>query len=207
MAAVKKKKAVKKAPKKAVGKKRAAKKTTSASKKKVAKNKAVKKKVAKKKVAKKKVTGKKAVKKKARSKQKSAAKSAGKKRALKKASSKSPKTMDKAGRQNIEDGIGEELVKKIWLAGLGAYGLSRDAFRERSDEMLEAGQQIYDELIERGEKLQGGANQMLEEKIDSMEDRIATIKLQLKKGYDQSAWNQKFNKLVAAVDELQDWRK
>ena len=50
--------------------------------------------------------------------------------------------------------IKESLAKKIWLAGLGAYGLSLDGVHNRYEKLSEESQKVFDDLVAKGEVLQ-----------------------------------------------------
>ncbi len=99
------------------------------------------------------------------------------------------------------------LVKKIWLAGLGAYGLSRDKIQQRGDELLENGQQLFDSLVDRGTRVQDDTTEIFSQRVEELDNRIDEIRDQLKDGYSSSQWGQKINQIAKMLDDMQDKRK
>lgn len=51
----------------------------------------------------------------------------------------------------------EEISRKIWLAGLGAYGQSLDNLNRGYEKMNDQAREYFEELVARGEKLEKGA--------------------------------------------------
>ena len=83
--------------------------------------------------------------------------------------------LDKVTTENAE-----AVAKKIWLAGLGAYGRSFDELQTRyekvSSKVSTDSQKLFEELVSRGEKLQGEAEGKLTEGKTELEKRIDTLK-------------------------------
>lgn len=83
--------------------------------------------------------------------------------------------LEKVTSENVE-----AIAKKIWLAGLGAYGRSFDELQSRyekvSTKVTTDSQKLFEELVERGEKLQGDAEGKLTEGKSELEKRIDTLK-------------------------------
>ena len=70
----------------------------------------------------------------------------------------------------------EALTKKIWLAGLGAYGRSFDEVQERFDKANSDRKKFFDELVERGEKLQAVTEDRIKEGRSDLESRFDKLK-------------------------------
>lgn len=80
--------------------------------------------------------------------------------------------------------IKESLAKKIWLAGLGAYGHSLDQVQSQYEKFNEDSHKFFDDLVAKGEAVQNGAtskvkgkvkdgNQKLEARIDELRERLS----------------------------------
>ncbi|MCK9506015.1 MAG: phasin family protein, partial [Porticoccaceae bacterium] len=48
----------------------------------------------------------------------------------------------------------EEMTRKIWLAGLGAYGQGLDNIQQGYEKMSDQARDFFEELVARGEKLE-----------------------------------------------------
>ena len=48
----------------------------------------------------------------------------------------------------------EEMTRKIWLAGLGAYGQGLDNLQQGYEKMNDQAREFFDELVARGEKVE-----------------------------------------------------
>ncbi|GAA5315802.1 MAG: hypothetical protein AseanaTS_10070 [Candidatus Pelagadaptatus aseana] len=66
----------------------------------------------------------------------------------------------------------ESLAKKIWLAGLGAYGHSLDGFQNSYDKLSEESQKLFDELVAKGEALQNQATDAVKDKVKEGNSRL-----------------------------------
>ena len=77
----------------------------------------------------------------------------------------------------------EELARKIWLAGLGAYGQSLDNVQDGYEKMNDQTRKIFDELVNRGENIESEAKGKLSEakrKLDQTGDKLKDRREQLK---------------------------
>ncbi len=94
----------------------------------------------------------------------------------------------------------EDLARKIWLAGLGAYGKGYD---EAQDQYTEA-TKLFNDLVDKGEKLEGEAKQKIQAETDSIkssvETRVADVRSKL--GLDKSDSDEKIEELSAKIDAL-----
>ncbi len=70
----------------------------------------------------------------------------------------------------------EELTRRIWLAGLGAYGQSFDNLQNGYDKMNDQSRKIFDDLVARGEKLESDAKEMLEGAGDKLKEQAEVLR-------------------------------
>lgn len=77
----------------------------------------------------------------------------------------------------------EVLAKNIWLAGLGAYSKTFDELSERVDDIQDKyssinleGQKIFQELVKRGDSMQGDIEKTVKQGRDTLEDRVEDFK-------------------------------
>ena len=92
----------------------------------------------------------------------------------------------------------EELARKIWLAGLGAYGQGLDNVQSGYDKMNDQARTLFDELVERGEKIESEAKEKLEETNDMLKDASDKLKSRRKKLKTQG------EKLLNKTEQLKD---
>lgn len=112
-----------------------------------------------------------------------------------------------------------EIAKKIWLAGLGAYGKAFDGASEQIDKinehyekMTKDTSQVFEELVAKGKKLDSENHDKLSEvkskTSSTIEDRINKVRSSLHFGTGSSAdlaqLNDKVDALTAKVDALLD---
>lgn len=74
----------------------------------------------------------------------------------------------------------ESLAKKIWLAGLGAYGRSLDGAKEGYDKLSEESQRVFDELVAKGEALQNEAADLVKDKVKESNSKLEARAEELK---------------------------
>jgi polyhydroxyalkanoate synthesis regulator phasin len=76
----------------------------------------------------------------------------------------------------------EEMVRKIWLAGLGAYGKGYEEVKGRIESLSTDSNKLFDELVVKGEKLEvEGKDKVKQVKDDvlaktEIESRIETVR-------------------------------
>ena len=58
--------------------------------------------------------------------------------------------------------VDTETARKIWLAGVGAYGRAFDVAREQFDKINNDAAEYFEELVQRGEKLEGQVQEQFE---------------------------------------------
>ncbi len=96
-------------------------------------------------------------------------------------------------------GNAEEFARKIWLAGLGAYGKSFDEVQGQYEKLNAEAGKMFNELVDKGEKLEGEAKGKFKEKTD-IESRVAHVRSKL--GLDKQSNDDKIAELTAKIDAL-----
>jgi poly(hydroxyalkanoate) granule-associated protein len=114
-----------------------------------------------------------------------------------------------------------EVARKIWLAGLGAYGRAFDGASEQMDKLNEQYEkvskqtnQLFDELVAKGKVLDEESHEKLTDAKDkttqSVEDRISKVKDTLNfsvmngSSSEIAELNKKIDALTKKVDALLD---
>ena len=111
-----------------------------------------------------------------------------------------------------------EVAKKIWLAGLGAYGRAFDGASEQIDKLNEQYEkmskettELFDELVAKGKKLDTESHAKLSEAktktTSTIEERINKVRSSLHFGggsADVAELTQKVDALTEKVDALLD---
>lgn len=95
----------------------------------------------------------------------------------------------------------EEFARKIWLAGLGAYGKSFDEAQGRYEKLSAEAGKVFDELVVKGSKIETDAKEKFQVK-DKVETRVAEVRQKL--GLDKVSADQKVEELSAKIDALTD---
>ena len=95
--------------------------------------------------------------------------------------------------------IAEETARKIWLAGLGAYGKSIDTVQGQYEKINADGNRIFNELVAKGEALESETKEKIKEKT-AVDQRIADVRQKL--GLDKSAQESKLDDLNKKIDDL-----
>lgn len=98
-----------------------------------------------------------------------------------------------------------DFAKNIWLAGLGAYGRAFDEAQERYEQASKETPRLFNELVEKGAKLEGQARERLNEatargKGVSIEERINRMRSSL--GFGNSASVEDLDRVEKKVDAL-----
>lgn len=75
----------------------------------------------------------------------------------------------------------EELARKIWLAGLGAYGHGLSNIQEGYDKMNDKTRRYFDDLVERGTKIEAEAKTKLDQTGDKLKEAGDKLKSQSEK--------------------------
>ncbi|WP_371194401.1 phasin family protein [Glaciecola sp. SC05] len=100
----------------------------------------------------------------------------------------------------------EEMARKVWLAGLGAYGKGYEELTGRIEALSTDSNKFFDELVAKGEKLEAeGKVKVGEVKNDvvaktDFESRIQSVRGKL--GLNNQDNDQKIEELSAKIDAL-----
>jgi polyhydroxyalkanoate synthesis regulator phasin len=101
----------------------------------------------------------------------------------------------------------EEMARKIWLAGLGAYGKGYEEVKGRIESLSTESNKLFDELVVKGEKLEvEGKDKVKQVKDDvlaktEIESRIETVRSKL--GFSKADNNDtKIEDLSSKIDAL-----
>ncbi len=95
--------------------------------------------------------------------------------------------------------IAEDVARKIWLAGLGAYGKSVDSLQGQYEKVNADSNRVFNELVAKGEALEGEAKTKLKEKA-AVDKRVAEVRKKL--GLDKSEQAEKIDELSKKIDDL-----
>tara|TARA_R110001583_G_scaffold51139_2_gene159614 strand:+ start:351 stop:698 length:348 start_codon:yes stop_codon:yes gene_type:complete len=93
----------------------------------------------------------------------------------------------------------EEIARKIWLAGLGAYGKSFEEVQRKYDKLNVETSRLFEELVSKGEKLEADTKEKFKEKT-TVEKRVEDVRKKL--GLDSSDTETKIDELYQKVDAL-----
>ena len=98
----------------------------------------------------------------------------------------------------------ESLAKKIWLAGLGAYGRSFDEALDQYKQINEKTSQLFGELVDKGTEIEALTRTKLEEarvqSTQAFENSVNQVRSKL--GLSESEEAAKLDELSAKVDAL-----
>jgi len=106
----------------------------------------------------------------------------------------------------------EEFSRKIWLAGLGAYGKSFDEAQDRYEQFNAETTKIFKNLVSQGEKIEAEAKQKIKAKTAEVKEkvvektnvteRVADIRQKL--GLESAPSEDRIDDLSAKIDALTD---
>jgi polyhydroxyalkanoate synthesis regulator phasin len=100
----------------------------------------------------------------------------------------------------------EDMARKVWLAGLGAYGKGYEEVKGRFEALSTDSNKLFDELVVKGEKLETeGKGKVAEVKTKvaaktEIETRIETVRTKL--GLNNTDADEKIEELSAKIDAL-----
>lgn len=98
----------------------------------------------------------------------------------------------------------EELARKIWLAGIGAYGKGFDEVQDQYEKLNTETTKLFNDLVDKGEVLEGEAKEKFQSEKDSLksnvEARVADVRSKL--GLDKNDSDEKIEALSAKIDAL-----
>ncbi|WP_018690707.1 phasin-related domain-containing protein [Algicola sagamiensis] len=95
--------------------------------------------------------------------------------------------------------LAEGLARKIWLAGLGAYGKGIDEVQDRYEKVNQEASHFFDELVEKGERLEQETKDRLKEKT-ALETRVSEVRQKL--GLDSTDTEKRIEELSLKIDAL-----
>jgi len=106
--------------------------------------------------------------------------------------------------------VAEDFARKIWLAGLGAYGKGYDEAKGRFEELNIDASKVFEELVGKGEKLEADAKQKFQDKTEefktkadlNISERVAEVRQKL--GLNANDNEDKIDELSAKIDALTD---
>ncbi|MBA6391779.1 phasin family protein [Colwellia sp. BRX10-3] len=113
---------------------------------------------------------------------------------------------------NAEDKIketastAEDMARKVWLAGLGAYGKGYEEIKGRIEALSTDSNKLFDELVVKGQKLETeGKGKFKEVKNEvvaktEIDSRIETVRTKL--GLNNTENEQKIEELSSKIDAL-----
>lgn len=97
--------------------------------------------------------------------------------------------------------VAEDFARKIWLAGLGAYGKSYDEVQGRVEDLNSEASKVFEELVDKGEKLEAEAKDKFKEKTDfKVKERVSEVREKL--GMNSKDTNQRIDELSAKIEAL-----
>jgi polyhydroxyalkanoate synthesis regulator phasin len=102
----------------------------------------------------------------------------------------------------------EEMARKIWLAGLGAYGKGYEEVKGRIESLSTDSNKLFDELVVKGEKLEvEGKDKVKQVKDDvlaktEIESRIETVRSKLGFTKADNSNDTKIEDLSSKIDAL-----
>jgi len=100
----------------------------------------------------------------------------------------------------------EDVARKVWLAGLGAYGKGFEEIKGRMESLSTESNKLFDELVAKGKKLESEGKDIVEEVADEVvakteiQSRIDTVRSKL--GFNTTDNEQKIDELSAKIDAL-----
>jgi poly(hydroxyalkanoate) granule-associated protein len=93
----------------------------------------------------------------------------------------------------------EEIARKIWLAGLGAYGKSFEEIQSQYEKLNSETTRLFEELVSKGQKLEAQTKEMLTVN-KSIDEGVENLRNKL--GLDSSEADTKIDDLSQKVDAL-----
>ncbi|MCF6193817.1 MAG: phasin family protein [Kangiellaceae bacterium] len=95
--------------------------------------------------------------------------------------------------------VAEDFARKIWLAGLGAYGKSYEEVQERVESINVS--KVFEDLVSKGEKLEAEAKTKIKENTDfDIKGRVEEVREKL--GLNNKSNSEKIDDLSAKIEAL-----
>ena len=122
---------------------------------------------------------------------------------------KKPDTSGKKGEKRKNT----ETARRIWLAGIGAYGRAFTEAQEALRDVTGSTSKVFDELVQKGEMIETAVSQKSKKMMDKagvpsfdLDDRIQKMRSRLSKGEDVaddiSALESRMNAMDAKLDKI-----
>lgn len=101
-----------------------------------------------------------------------------------------------------------DVARKIWLAGIGAYGRAFSEAQESLAKMTGGSSKLFDELVEKGEEIEHTVEERGREIAErvrastpSIDDRIRAMRERLQAGYEDTS---RSSAIEARLDAIED---
>ena len=94
----------------------------------------------------------------------------------------------------------EDFARKVWLAGLGAYGKSVEEAQGRYEKLSTEASKMFDDLVKKGETLEDDARTKFKETTNEVESRVNDVRQKL--GLEPDTADQRIDELAAKIDAL-----
>ena len=95
--------------------------------------------------------------------------------------------------------VAEDFARKIWLAGLGAYGKSYEEIQGKIESVDVS--KVFEDLVAKGEKLETEAKDKIKEKTDfDVKGRVEEVREKL--GMNKKSTNEKIDDLTSKIESL-----
>jgi polyhydroxyalkanoate synthesis regulator phasin len=102
--------------------------------------------------------------------------------------------------------VAEEMARKIWLAGIGAYGKGYEEAKGRLETLSTDSNKVFADLVKKGESLETEGKSKFEEaktKVTAKADvNNRVVALRSKLGLDKNEADLKIEELNAKIDAL-----
>lgn len=103
-------------------------------------------------------------------------------------------------------GLAEEFARKIWLAGIGAYGKAFDEAQGQYDKLNTEASKVFKDFVAKGEKLEGEAKEKFSTEktavTTKVEERVAEVREKL--GLNKTDVDVRIEEMSAKIDALAD---
>lgn len=86
------------------------------------------------------------------------------------------KTKTKAKAKTKDQENNETTARKIWLAGLGAYGKSLEDAHERIDKASQDASRFFHDLVDKGQSIEDGGRTRIRERLSEARGRIDEVR-------------------------------
>jgi polyhydroxyalkanoate synthesis regulator phasin len=99
-----------------------------------------------------------------------------------------------------------EFARKVWLAGVGAYGKAYEDAQERFEKLSSDRNELFDTLVQKGEEIENTAQETFEkvrtETAATIEDRIAKVRENITLPFPKATSDDRVEKLELEIAAL-----